>query len=54
MTTIDIAMNTQASATEARYQGPMMSSFHATFSIGGFVGALIGLGFALRWYSSPC
>ena len=46
LSVMDIAMNTQASAIEARYQRPMMSSFHAAFSIGGFVGALMGSGFA--------
>jgi predicted MFS family arabinose efflux permease len=44
MSLMDVAMNTQASAVEKLAERPMMSSFHATFSIGGLVGALVGVG----------
>jgi predicted MFS family arabinose efflux permease len=44
MSLMDVAMNTQASAVEKLAERPMMSSFHATFSIGGLVGALVGAG----------
>lgn len=44
MSLMDVAMNTQASAVEKMAERPMMSSFHATFSIGGVVGAMIGAG----------
>ncbi len=39
---IDIAMNDQAVIAERAYGRPVMSSFHAFFSIGNAVGALIG------------
>lgn len=44
MSLMDVAMNTQASAVEKQAERPMMSSFHATFSIGGVAGAIIGAG----------
>jgi MFS family permease len=37
----DVAMNTQASTVERSYGRPVMSSFHACFSLGGMAGALI-------------
>ncbi|MCA9916113.1 MAG: MFS transporter, partial [Anaerolineae bacterium] len=42
---MDVAMNAQAVEIERRYAKPLMGSFHASFSIGGFAGALIGAGF---------
>lgn len=42
MSTMDIAMNAQAVEVERRYQQPIMSSFHALFSLGGVAGAFIG------------
>ena len=39
---LDVAMNAQAVAIETRYARPILSSFHAWFSIGGVVGALGG------------
>ncbi len=42
---MDVAMNAQAIEIERRYQKPIMGSFHAGFSIGGFAGALMGAGF---------
>lgn len=38
---MDVSMNTQASAIERRYGRPIMSSFHAFFSLGGVAGALL-------------
>lgn len=42
MSLMDVAMNAQAVEVERRYARPLMSSFHAAFSIGGFVGAAVG------------
>jgi MFS family permease len=42
---LDVAMNAQALAVEARYQRPIMSTFHAPFSVGGVAGALVASGF---------
>lgn len=39
---MDIGMNAQGVAVERGYRRPIMSSFHAWFSIGGIVGALFG------------
>lgn len=39
---MDVAMNTQAVDMEREYQRPVMVSFHALFSIGGMVGAMMG------------
>lgn len=39
---MDVAMNAQAVAVERRYRRPILTSFHALFSIGGMVGAVIG------------
>ncbi|WP_395681719.1 MFS transporter [Inquilinus sp.] len=46
---MDVAMNVQATAVEARGTKPVMSSFHGMFSVGGLIGAggaslLLGLG----------
>ena len=38
---LDVSMNAQAVAVEDRYQRPIMSTFHALFSVGGVAGALI-------------
>ena len=40
--TMDIAMNGQGAQVEQRAGKPMMSSFHATWSIGGVIGAAVG------------
>ncbi|MFR9731849.1 MFS transporter [Saccharopolyspora sp. MS10] len=37
--TIDVAMNSHAVRVEQRYGRPIMSTFHATFSLGGLLGA---------------
>ncbi len=39
---MDISMNTQAVEAEKRYTRPIMSSFHALFSLGGLIGAALG------------
>lgn len=46
MSAMDVAMNEQAVLVERDAGRPMMSSFHASFSIGGLTGALIGAGMA--------
>ena len=46
MSVMDVAMNEQAVLVERHARKPLMSSFHASFSIGGFAGALIGAGMA--------
>src|SRR5262245_45975505 len=52
---LDVSMNAQAVAVEARYQRPIMSSFHGLFSLGGVVGAAfasatMGLGVGHGWH----
>jgi len=42
LSTMDVAMNAQAVEVERRHGKPIMSLFHAFFSIGGFFGALMG------------
>lgn len=45
---MDVAMNAQGVTVEAAYQRPVLSGFHAAWSIGTFAGALIGgLGYSL-------
>lgn len=39
---LDVAMNAQAATVEHWYGRPIMSSFHAAYSIGGMVGAALG------------
>ncbi|HEY3621965.1 MAG TPA: MFS transporter [Roseiarcus sp.] len=39
---MDVAMNANASDVERRWGRPLMSSFHAAFSLGGATGALLG------------
>ncbi|PJJ52762.1 MFS transporter [Hymenobacter chitinivorans] len=47
---LDVAMNSQAIQVEQRYPRPIMSSFHAAFSLGGMLGAGAGaLGAHLHW-----
>jgi MFS family permease len=38
---LDVSMNAQAIAVEKHYRQPIMSAFHALFSVGGLTGALI-------------
>lgn len=46
MSTMDVAMNAQAVEVEELSKKPLMSTFHAAFSVGGFAGAAIGAGMA--------
>lgn len=46
MSAMDVAMNEQAVLVERNAGRPLMSSFHASFSVGGLAGALIGAGMA--------
>ena len=39
---LDVSMNTHAVKVEHRYQRPIMSAFHATWSLGGVLAAVIG------------
>lgn len=48
---LDVAMNAHATTVERRWGSPIMSSFHASFSVGGLVGA--GLGAALLYLGLP-
>jgi len=43
---MDVAMNEQAVLVERRAKRPLMSSFHAGYSVGGFAGSLLGAGMA--------
>ncbi len=50
--TLDVAMNAQASLIEQRLARPVMSSFHAAFSVGGLSGAVLGgimVSFTAAW-----
>ncbi|MFJ2952121.1 MFS transporter [Streptomyces sp. NPDC087226] len=40
--TLDVSMNAHAVQVEKAYERPVMSAFHATFSIGGVLAALVG------------
>ena len=39
---VDVLMNVHASTIERRSRAPIMSSFHAAFSVGGMAGAVLG------------
>lgn len=43
---LDVAMNVQGVAVEARMRRPVMSSFHGMYSAGGIAGSIIGGGLA--------
>jgi MFS family permease len=43
---LDVVMNVQGSAIEARMQRPVMSSFHGLYSTGGILGSVLGGGLA--------
>jgi predicted MFS family arabinose efflux permease len=48
MSSMDVSMNEQAVLLERRTGRTLMSSFHASYSIGGFAGSLIGSAMASR------
>jgi len=48
---LDVSMNGLASGIETRWGAPIMSSFHAAFSVGGLGGAALGA--AMATHSSP-
>jgi fucose permease len=49
MGAMDVSMNSQGVTVEAHYGRPVLSSFHAAWSVGSFAGALLGaLGAAYR------
>ncbi|WP_174867876.1 MFS transporter [Streptomyces lasalocidi] len=43
--TLDVSMNAHAVQVEKAYERPVMSAFHATFSVGGVLAALAGAAF---------
>jgi MFS family permease len=45
---LDVSMNTHAVQVEARYGRPVMAAFHAVFSVGGLLAALVGAR-AISW-----
>jgi MFS family permease len=45
---MDVAMNAQAAAVERAHGAPIMATFHALYSAGGLLGALVGGAFAGR------
>jgi MFS family permease len=45
---LDVSMNGLASGIETRWGAPIMSSFHAAFSVGGLGGAALGAAMAAR------
>lgn len=49
---LDVSMNAHAVQVERGYRRPVMSAFHATFSIGGVLAALVGAR-TLSWGWSP-
>ncbi|MEV0523344.1 MFS transporter [Streptomyces sp. NPDC050439] len=49
---LDVSMNAHAVQVERGYARPVMSAFHATFSIGGVLAALVGAR-TLSWDLSP-
>jgi MFS family permease len=50
---MDVAMNEQAVLVERQAGKPMMSSFHAGYSIGGFAGALLSAGLIAIPFFTP-
>ncbi|MFB6392132.1 MFS transporter [Polymorphospora lycopeni] len=48
---LDVAMNAQAVVVERAYRRPIMSAFHALFSIGGAAGAVLGAGLIAAGWS---
>jgi MFS family permease len=50
---LDVSMNAHASVVERKWSAPIMSSFHAAFSIGGLAGAGVGATFLYIGASAP-
>jgi len=50
---LGVPMNVHAARVERRYGRPIMASFHAAFSIGGFVGSALGGATAYLGVSAP-
>src|SRR5262249_6230251 len=44
--TLNVAMNVNAVEVQAAYRRPIISSCHAVYSVGGFLGAAVGASFA--------
>ena len=53
LSAMDVAMNEQAVLVERQAGKPMMSSFHAGYSIGGFAGALLSAGLIAIPFFTP-
>ncbi|MFC9236315.1 MFS transporter [Streptomyces decoyicus] len=49
---LDVSMNAHAVQVEQGYRRPVMSAFHAAFSLGGVLASLVGAG-TLSWNWSP-
>ena len=51
---LDVSMNTHAVKVEHRYQRPIMSAFHATWSLGGVLASIVGARtISWGWHLTP-
>jgi predicted MFS family arabinose efflux permease len=50
--TLNVAMNVNAVEVQAAYRRPIISSCHAVYSVGGFLGAAVGASFAHAGWSA--
>ena len=53
MGSMDVAMNAQAVTVEKAYGRPIMSAFHASWSLGSLAGAAVGIAGAVTHFSIP-